>query len=844
MINRSTGASSVRWLYFLLLVPCFFPLIFQGQVLYQWDIFRYFEPIMNFMARNIQQGHCPLWNPMVGCGAPQIAVISPGLFYLPNALFLWLTFGQGLTIALIFHQWLAGTGSYLFLKQTGRSHWAATIAGATVMLSGYMFGSTQCYTLPATFAWTPLGLFVLCKLAQSPSLKWAASLALVFGMQILAGRPELFLSAATIYLGYAASLVLCSKDFARRPMFTLHVLTALLLGIGLAAVALLPVLELYSLSPRMSGLRFSEVATWSAGWFDWLQVILTRPFGDLVISKYYLNPHYPGLFPYISSLYLGAPAVTLAAVGFCDRQWNLRWFWMAVGMLFFLLALGSFSPLLPLLCHISPSMAVLRYPIKLAVFPLFCLSIACAHGWDRISTSGAGRLTLTGCAGLWAAALLTGTAITIGIDGIASWLCSHILKSHSAVYQKDMLAAIQNAGLQLSLVSLLGLGAICLVVAYQKRLIRESQWLSAMGVLVIVPLLINGPSYLWHTADKEFYYQNSQMAYWMYERHQQTDARLLDFLPDSLLSPRWMWRENDPQMHSILLSQFERQILEPDTNIDFGIKSPIGFMPTDTKAFMMLYHGICIRTTQSTDPNRIGPVSDAPLHRFCQITNTRYLFTLTGRPNPVAHTIEPMPRLDPRYFKPVNEFPQLEGLVYEVNGCLPRAYFRQRWQPVQNQVAALKEIYWADRSSFDPGESVLINTEGGTLSLPAVPNDDSTDSEYVDIWSESGEEVDLKVVNQKPGFCVLADTHYPGWKAYDGDRTVQIYQANGFLRAVWLEPGTHVVKFKYKPYSLFWGALLSGGSLFVIVSFLLSGYWKKRKKSNRTNACLEAEHSA
>src|SRR5205814_1702081 len=151
----------------------------------------------------------------------------------------------------------------------------------------------------------------------SNSLVSIVLLSLVYAMQILAGRPELFLSAALLYVLYALFYrPEPDKDpevRRRERPASLNQVIMVVLGIAcgmiIAAPALLPVFELYSLSPRMSGLHFGEVALWSAGWFDWLQMLLCRPFGDLVLSNYFLSPNYPGLFPYISSLYLGPAAL-------------------------------------------------------------------------------------------------------------------------------------------------------------------------------------------------------------------------------------------------------------------------------------------------------------------------------------------------------------------------------------------------------------------------------------------------------------------------------------------------------------------------------------------------------
>lgn len=838
----ASPAVMVAILYLVLLIPAYSPFLFGGKALYQGDIFLYFEPTLRYVAEAIKSGRLPLWNPLCCGGLPQIAIISPGLFYLPNLLFVLMPFGAALGAVLMLHQWLAGLGGFLFLRASAFSTPAATVGGAAIMLSGYMFGSSQCYTLPVTFAWTPLCLYLVAMLGRTGRRRWAAWLALAYGMQILGGRPELFLSGALIYLTYAAS-VPQKEARASRPLAVAGCLAALVLGAGIAAVALLPVLELFSLSPRVSGLRFGDVSLWSAGWFDWLQLILTRPFGDLVISSYDLNPHYPGLFPYISSLFLGAPAVTLALFGFMDRTWRARWFWLAVMVLFFLLALGKFGPLLPAFYRLMPGAAVLRYPIKVACFALLCLAIASAAGWDAAQSGRIKGPALKAAAFLWFLAAMAGNVLFLDMGGLTGQAAVEILGPRAALFKEAMTTALRSAGAQLCLVAFLGLLVVALVVQLEHGRWRKETVLSAFAFVVVFPLLVNGPGYLWHMVDQTFYEQPSPIADWLRER-QRTDPapfRMLAFLPDIILSPRSLWREDDPQEHSILQSSYERQILEADTHMNFGLSSSYGFMPTDTRAFMMLYVGVCSRSRQYADSDRVGPVSDAPLYRFCQLTNTRYLVTLNNRPNPLLHVLEPMPVLDPALFKLQHQVTELNARLYEIPAVLPRAYFRERWEPVSSQVEALKHIFWAERSGFDPQASVLINREGGAVDVPEPPGQltpaapgvhrpntppygarEGGAQAQVELKADTGERVTLTVDNPRAGFLVLADTHYPGWKAYDGGEALTIYQANGFQKAVWLEPGRHAITFEYRPYSLFWGAALALASLLAALAVLVT----------------------
>jgi O-antigen/teichoic acid export membrane protein len=88
------------------------------------------------------------------------------------------------------------------------------------------------------------------------------------------------------------------------------------------------------------------------------------------------------------------------------------------------------------------------------------------------------------------------------------------------------------------------------------------------------------------------------------------------------------------------------------------------------------------------------------------------------------------------------------------------------------------------------------------------------------------------------GWLVLADSYFPGWKAYrsppskevptvktvpEEETELNIVRADGNFRAVWLEAGAHRVRFKYTPLSFKLG--LYGSFMAGVVMVLLALYW-------------------
>ena len=69
--------------------------------------------------------------------------------------------------------------------------------------------------------------------------------------------------------------------------------------------------------------------------------------------------------------------------------------------------------------------------------------------------------------------------------------------------------------------------------------------------------------------------------------------------------------------------------------------------------------------------------------------------------------------------------------------------------------------------------------------------------------------MEIEAALEAPGYLLLLDTYYPGWKAYvDGER-VSIHRADYNFRAVTLPAGRSHVSFEYRPASFALGLCLS-----------------------------------
>ena len=144
--------------------------------------------------------------------------------------------------------------------------------------------------------------------------------------------------------------------------------------------------------------------------------------------------------------------------------------------------------------------------------------------------------------------------------------------------------------------------------------------------------------------------------------------------------------------------------------------------------------------------------------------------------------------LDWEKFVPVFEGdPQVN--IYLNTRALPRAFLVHQALVAADHEEAFDLIHQPD---FDPSEVVVLEGAGGEV----LPTDEA---EMVSIVSYQPNEILLDVTTAAPGYLVLSEVYYPGWRAYVDGREEVIWRANYTFRAIHLEPGPHRVRLLFAP---------------------------------------------
>lgn len=364
-----------------LVLVFFAKMAFTNLILARGDTFLYFYPYWQMASDALRAGHIPFWNDHIFMGVPFVANSQAGFFYPLNwPVWLLLDVPYAVSASILVHVMIAGLGVYLLGRRAVRlSPVAALLAAMLFSLGGYLTAQVEHINQVQGLAWLPWLLFATQPVAGSaaePSSKrtWLVSGALLGGilaLQLLAGHTQsAFISGVAVSLWLLVHLIYGRANRRYVAQIAGLLLVAVLVAGGLAAVQLLPTLELTRYSARQGGLSMAEVLS-----FSWNPLQATRSllpgYGQSLFSEYVA--------------FLPLTALVLGTVG----AWRWRGRPAITGLLVLIsaglvLALGRFTPLYWLLSNL-PGFDLFRVPARWLVLYALGTALLAGVGWDALA---------------------------------------------------------------------------------------------------------------------------------------------------------------------------------------------------------------------------------------------------------------------------------------------------------------------------------------------------------------------------------------------------------------------------------------------------------------------------
>jgi O-antigen/teichoic acid export membrane protein len=822
-----------------------------------------------FITQSLQAGEVPLWNPHLFGGVPFLAAGQHSALYPLSALFYVLPLARAYGLFTVLQLWMAGITMYILGRVLRLGRFPALIAGLTYQLSAFFLVSVVFTMIIAAAAWLPLLLAVIEVIIRKQEDKGTGPFvpivyvvvgAIALGVHILAGHPEILVYTLLVMALYALVrlFLLWRRVGSWKPALRLGLWLAFMvgLGLGLGSVQLIPLFELVTHNFREGSVTYADVVGWAYPARQIISFLVYDFFGnpshhgywDLVtrhwvavdrifwgIKNYVEAGSYVGLLPLVLAVVAVLPVARKRGGEHPSPDRRPVWIFAGLAVVSLLLVFGT--PLYALLYYGLPGIKQLHSPFRW-VFP-FTLSVAVLAGF------GARRLmTLRRDYGVeedgaplrpevyrpWVS-LLTWGSFWVGVLLLAGLLVVWLTPGTFVPWADRFLASVEKAQEAFRSGQML--------LSYQwVNLLVFALMLTASGIVLRVSRC---PIYLPLPKALRARHPDARIPIWQllavltialdllifgWGFNPAANPAWLDFTPPSIEVLKGRAVEGEPWRLTTYQPEGSTKTLNPNIPWFHGLQDIRGYdsiIPAQYVHYMRAIEG-----QGELLYNRIAPIYglenlSSPL---LDLLGVRYVVTEGQIPNAGYELLY-----------------EDEVRIYENTDVLPRAFALPRVEVVGE--AELPERL----RSLDPRELILLDP----ATLPE-PQPSITDTTWpllpATVVTYAPNSVFVDVEMPDAGWLVLADSYFPGWKAYrsdlytvtkdgqvlgsepaipdpgfepPGEEELTIVRADGNFRAVYLGPGAHRVRFKYTPMSFKLG--LYGSFMAVVVLFLLALYW-------------------
>lgn len=771
----------------------------------------------------IQQRELPLWDPYIFTGHPFLANGQHSALYPLSIVFyvlpLWRAYGVFAWLQL----GLAGVWTYLLARTLGAGRLGSLLAGITFQFSGFMVVSVVHPMIIAGASWLPFILAMAERVVrQQPalghrpaSLPWAVLGAIGLGCQMLAGHAEntyfVLLVTGTYILWRLVIRWRGEKTVPVRAALWLALMLAL--GLALGAVQFIPLYEVAATGFR--GAQAAPTLRQVLGWAYPPRRLIT-----FLVPNFFGNPAHHAYF----DLFQGRTVpFTVNAEGqpIISPDWDVKnyveggaylgllplfltalavWRWLrgrresAGAVPFFgLLALFSlgciFGTPLYALVYALPYLHQSHSPFRW-VFPLtLSVAVLAAFGtdalWARDEQPSRPRRILryllldaspSAVSALAALAFWGGVATLVGL-ALSRVLFTRIEPMVERVFRSlalapsgfpDHRAFYSYEFLWIALFGLL-LTAVGIVLRVSRCPIylrgRPLWTFAAVGVLVL-DMVAFGTGF-----------------------NPAVDPQLLKYTPPVV---EFLRKDSSVWRYATFTPPGTTKTMNANSGMLYDLQTVAGYDSIFPRQYAD-YMGL-IEEQDELLYNRIASFRnwsslDSPL---MDMLNVKYIVTEVEIPNPAKYRLVYQDRA---------------VRVYENLGALPRAFTL----PASATVVAA-DVARALRT-YDVHHYVVLEPDCG----PTAPSPTPADPVPQTVTRYGLNEVLVDVSVAEPSWLVLADSYFPGWRAFvrplgageDVEREASICRANGNFRAVYLEPGMWTVRFKYSPNTVKIGAFVT-----------------------------------
>ena len=136
----------------------------------------------------------------------------------------------------------------------------------------------------------------------------------------------------------------------------------------------------------------------------------------------------------------------------------------------------------------------------------------------------------------------------------------------------------------------------------------------------------------------------------------------------------------------------------------------------------------------------------------------------------------------------------------------------------------IKILERLSKKEFEPLKEVVLDQP---LSIPLK----KTFKAQAHIIRYTNHQVAIRAFVNGSGVLILADSFYPGWRAYVDGEEKEVLRANLCFRAVPLSAGEHMVEFRYQPRSFTIGLAISLLTLCGVVGWSIFSFVRRKRRA-------------
>lgn len=737
-----------------------------------------------------EQEEMPLWYPHIFGGVPVLGSPVGGALAPLAQLREIIPPHVVLALSFVVFLFLAGLGTYLYLKALGLSPYSAALGAVIYQFIGNLATTPAAGHAgrAASIAMFPLMLFFIHSGMRSKRLLYFLLAALSTAFAFYEGHFQITYYGLLLIFAYAMYLLITHrKDYSSKDIVRVlgyGILTVVIICLLMAAIWL-PVLSGLGTAARGVERGYEYATSWAMPLLEIVDLIIPTFSG--VLDKYW------GINSFKIHLeYFGVIAIFLAAFAIVI-WWKRRYvkFYAITTLVVVLIAIGSATPFFRIPYALVPGFRLFRAPaliFYLASFSMIVLgAIAFENIFARKKEIDAKKFFVVGGV-IVAVLVIIALVFSIGGDSLVRSMQDSMKDTQLSLWGMQA-ARVKLSNIQKNFSSLVGgawrtvlFAALLTTCVYLTVRYKIKVWI--FSLLLIAAALIDQLTlvsrFLPKAPPPEQYYAADDVTRFINE-----DQTIFRVFPTP-------WYEHASDLYLLYNN----------------IQSAGGYVPNPLKRYQEF-----IGAGQSV---MFTPTNLMQYPNLLDILNIKYIIAPTlpediTQYDPQVQAIVTQIKSFLSRYQPV--FAGRRYTVYENQRAIPRAHLVHDYE-VYDEAETMSIL---KSQNHDPRTTVLLEQDPG-LSVP-VPLVDST-SDSVELVHYSPNEITCLVKTEFPGFLIVADNWHPDWQAFVDGHEERTHIANHTVRAVYVPAGHHEVTMKYRSKGFIFGRIISIITLFLTMGFL------------------------